>query len=71
MSKKNRQRFRRDNVGVDLHKHETPRERQQRHQRDVGASHQRRVFDVVAWDRMHTEAEDATLFAREVRNVAR
>ncbi len=60
MGKHNKQRRR---GGIGEFKHETPQERQERHERDVTASRARTrpVFDVVAGDRLHTEAEEQTL----------
>lgn len=50
---------------IDRYKHEAVGERVQRHQEDVRASRGSRrkpPFDVRVWDRMHREAEDATIF---------
>lgn len=55
----------------DTHKHESSRERQHRHAEDVERAKQkmqplkkeiRRGFDVTAWEAMHREAENMTLF---------
>lgn len=52
-------------------KHETPLDREQRHRKaaiDAGMAkpqpllkHVQNGFDVTAWDKMHREAEEATL----------
>lgn len=62
-------RFNRDNTGVDRYKHETPRERTARHQRGARGAGVPLPFDYNAWDRMHREAEDATLMRPKRREV--
>lgn len=50
--------------GLDPNKHESPRDRDQRHAKAVADAREpqgSRSFSVTDWDAMHRAAEDATL----------